>query len=613
MNKNDFTRAIAESVSLVGKGIRYLKTYGFVHTWEKIRTWKQNRTDAREIIRCPLFTREELAGQKQDCFPRDITFSILVPLYNTPVPFLREMIQSVQDQTYGKWELCLADGSDSLHPEVGEVCKQYAREDCRILYQKLEKNMGISGNTNACIEMSQGEYIALFDHDDVLHPAALHEVMQAICEQDADFIYTDETTFESPDITRVVSMHFKPDFAIDYLRANNYICHLTVFKRSILASAGMFRPAYDGSQDHDLVLRLTKHAEKIVHIPKVLYYWRSHPLSVAMDISSKEYAIQAGRNAVQASIRDYGCTASVDSSWFFPTIYRIQYEIQREEKVSILIPARNNPAGVQRCVNSVFSRSTYRNFEIIIAHAGSDDSALQRYCRNLPEKEAVTVLQADADTPLCGLYNIAAQKASGKYLLLLNENLEVITPGWIEQLLMFTQREDVAAAGSVSYAPNDTVLCAWNVLGMGEHGIAASPYRGLVKGNTGYMGRLGYAQDVSAVSASGMLIEKAAFRKAGGFDTALSAAYWDIDLCMRLRKAGFLIVWTPYAELTDYSPRVDSERNAREAVAQAVFLFKKRWGNELAAGDPYYNPNFRLDRDDFSLSPNAKLRYIRPV
>lgn len=599
--------------SLIRKGIFYLKDYGLRQALAKIRSWIQNRFDIWRIARKPLYTKKELASQKKDRFPRDITFSILVPLYNTPVPLLKEMIQSVQDQTYGKWELCLADGSDSLHPEAGEVCKRYAQADRRILYQKLEKNLGISGNTNACIEMSHGEYIALFDHDDVLHPAALHEVMKAICEQNADFIYTDETTFQSPDITRVVSVHFKPDFAIDNLRANNYICHLTVFQRSILERAGVFRSEYDGSQDHDMILRLTRYADKIVHIPKVLYYWRSHPQSVAMDISSKGYAIQAGRSAVQSSIRDDGRAACVDSSWFFPTIYRIQYGIQREEMVSILIPTRNNPTGLQRCIDSIFSLSTYRNFEIIIADADSDDSALPPYYKTLREKENVAVWKAEAGAPLCGLYNTAAREARGKYLLLLNDNMEVITPAWIEELLMFTQREDVAAAGSISYTPDDTIRCAWKVLGMGEHGIAASPYRGLVKGNIGYLGRLGYAQDVTAVSAGGILIDKAAFHKAGGFDTAFSAAYWDVDLCMRLRKAGFLVVWTPYAELTDYSSRVDADWKLREDVIQAASLFKKRWGKELAAGDPYYNPNFRLDRDGFSLSPNARLRYIRPV
>lgn len=612
MDKKSYTPEAAGDLSLIGKGFLYLRTYGIRHTWKKVFRWVQNRNTEKWIVRTPLFTREALADQRRMVFPRDITFSILVPLYNTPESFLREMIQSVQDQTYGKWELCLADGSDQQHPEVGRICKQYAHADPRILYQKLEKNMGISENTNVCISMSHGEYIALFDHDDVLHPAALHEVMKAICDQDADYIYTDETTFESPDITKVISPHFKPDYGIDTLRANNYICHLSVFKRELLEKAGGFRSEYDGSQDHDLILRLTKYAKKVVHIPEVLYYWRSHPKSVAMDISSKEYAIQAGRNAVRDSIREYGCSASVDSSWFFPTVYRIRYEIQREDKVSILIPTRNNLAGLQRCLDSIFVRSTYRNFEVIIADADSDDSVLLLYYKKLLEKENVTILKAEANTSQCGLYNIAARQAHGKYLLLLNDNMEVITPAWIEELLMFVQREDVAAAGGITYTPDDTIRCAWKVLGMGEHGIADSPVQNLGKGNTAYMGRLGYAQDVSAVSARGMLIDKAAFHKAGGFDTTFSAAYWDIDLCMRLRKTGFLIVWTPYAELYEYATRGKTNTELLENVSQAASLFKKRWAKELAVGDPYYNPNFRLDRTDFSLNPNAKLRYVRP-
>lgn len=260
----------------IRKGTKTIQNQGIDTALFKVQNKLRYGPQFRKASERILYSEAELAALRQEIFPADIRISILVPLYNTPEVFLREMIQSVIDQTYANWELCLADGSDPQHSNVGQLCMEYAQKDTRICYRKLEKNMGISGNTNACIEMSTGSYIALFDHDDLLHPAALHDVMKAICEKDADFVYTDEAVFESPDVTKITSIHFKPDFAIDNLRASNYICHLTVFRKELLEKAGGgFRSEYDGSQDHDLLLRLTAEAKCIVHIPKVLYYWRS--------------------------------------------------------------------------------------------------------------------------------------------------------------------------------------------------------------------------------------------------------------------------------------------------------------------------------------------------
>ena len=613
MDKKSYTPEAAGDLSLIGKGFLYLRTYGIRHTWKKVFRWVQNRNTEKWIVRTPLFTREALADQRRMVFPRDITFSILVPLYNTPESFLREMIQSVQDQTYGKWELCLADGSDQQHPEVGRICKQYAHADPRILYQKLEKNMGISENTNVCISMSHGEYIALFDHDDVLHPAALHEVMKAICDQDADYIYTDETTFESPDITKVISPHFKPDYGIDTLRANNYICHLSVFKRELLEKAGGFRSEYDGSQDHDLILRLTKYAKKVVHIPEVLYYWRSHPTSVAMDISSKEYAIRAGRNAVKASIQEAGDTAEVESSAVFPTIYRIRYGLRGADKVSVLLPAVSDTAALEQCVDSILEKTAYPNYEIVVAGEVPDAAAAELREKAARKNIKMTVLQADGDLPVPRLYDLAAGAADGDDFLLMDPCLRVLSPEWMEELLMYVQREDVAAAGSLILAPDGSIRSGWRVLGMGADGAIGDPLRGLMPDDGGYMGRLAYAQDVTAVCAGGMLVGREAYRKAGGFDPALDAAYWDADFCMRLRTTGSLIVWTPYSRLRDDGPGEKPSKQAQETIRAAANLFKTRWSEELSAGDPYYNPNFRLDRNDFSLKSTTKLRYIRPV
>lgn len=321
---------------LMNKGLRCLHENGWRYTWAKVRNKVKNQQNAAALLKKPLFTESELAEQRKHQFPKSIKFSIVVPLFNTPEKFLREMIQSVIDQTYANWELCLADGSDAEHGLVEKICRQYAKKDSRIKYKKLEKNLGISGNTNACLEMASGDYIGLFDHDDLLHPAALYEVMRAICEQDADFIYTDELTF-SGNTSNIITAHFKPDYAPDNLRANNYICHFSVFSDKILENVKGFRSEYDGSQDHDFILRATECAKKIVHIPEILYYWRSHPNSVAADINSKPYASIAGRKAVHDHIARHNMESIVESTKAFPAMYRVEYSLKEKPLISIII------------------------------------------------------------------------------------------------------------------------------------------------------------------------------------------------------------------------------------------------------------------------------------
>ena len=284
----------------------YIHYGGFKGMYKR---WRQKRGEAVKRVDFGTKSFPDEARRKEEentVFPRDIKISVLVPLYNTPEKFLREMIDSVRNQTYKNWELCLADGSDEKHADVGEVCRQYGEEDSRIRYQKIEKNLGISGNTNVCFSMATGDFIGLFDHDDVMHPSLLYECMKVICEKNADYVYTDEATFTSPDLNDLIVLHFKPDYSPDNLRANNYICHFSVFDEKLLEKTGLFRPAYDGSQDHDMILRLTEEAKNVQHIPKILYYWRSHPNSVAADINAKTYAIDAARRAVHDHMRDAG-------------------------------------------------------------------------------------------------------------------------------------------------------------------------------------------------------------------------------------------------------------------------------------------------------------------
>ena len=335
-----------------------------------VRKLKQKKieAEAKKLHGTASFpTPEQADKQRSAKFDKMVKISILVPLYNTPLNFLDEMIGSVINQTYQNWELCLADGSDDAHDNVGARCQEYREKDKRIVYKKLAANGGISANTNECYTMASGEYIGLFDHDDVLHPSALYEYVKVINEEGADYLYCDETTFKGDSINNMITLHFKPDFAPDNLRANNYICHFSVFSRRLLEGTELFRSGFDGSQDHDMILRLTSSARKVVHVPKLLYYWRSHKASTASDISAKPYAIAAAKGAVADHLTRCGFkNFEIKSTRAFDTIFEIKYEILSEDKISILIPNKDHLEDLRRCIHSIQERSTYEDYEIIV-------------------------------------------------------------------------------------------------------------------------------------------------------------------------------------------------------------------------------------------------------
>ena len=559
----------------------------------------------RKPLSIPWPTREELDRERKEQFPRSIKFSILVPLYNTPESFLREMIESVQAQTYPDWELCLADGSDAAHGDVEKICGEYVSADPRVKYRRLEKNLGISGNTNACIEMAEGDFIALFDHDDLLHPSALHDVMKAICEEDADYVYTDETTFDSPDRDKLVTVHCKPDFSPDNLLANNYICHFSAFSARLLEKAGRFRSEYDGSQDHDMILRLTEAANHVVHIPRVLYWWRSHPQSVAKDIGAKDYAADSARRAVRDFLRDYRhIDAQVRSTRAFPTIFQIIYPLEKRAKVSIVIPNRDRADDLKRCVDAIRCKTTYEHYEIVIAEHGSAEKKTFEYYRELGADPRIRVLKYRGAHGDSRVYNWAVGQCDGEYVVLLNAATEIITPDWLENMMMYAQRKDVGAVGAKLYASNGRIWHAGIVLNLGPDRVAGRPHYDAEGDSIGYMGRLCYAQDVSAVSASCLMVSREKYVEADGLDEGLVVALNDVDFCLKLRKKGYLNIFTPFAELTyrESALRGESAAKARKQYAEDCDTFRKRWSETLKKGDPYFNPNFSLDSYMFEIA-----------
>lgn len=550
-------------------------------------------------------TKEQADRMRAVRFPRDITFSILVPLYNTPKQFLTEMIDSVTAQTYGGWELCLADGSDAEHAYVGDLCKGYAAKDSRIVYKKLEKNEGISGNTNECYKMSSGEYIALFDHDDILHPNVLFEYMKVICEQDADYIYCDEATFKNGDIDNMITLHFKPDYAIDNLRANNYICHFSAFSRELLEGTELFRSEFDGSQDHDMILRLTTRAKKVVHVPKLLYYWRSHKASVASGISAKTYCIDAAKGAVADHLRSCGMDHfEITSTRAFETIFRIRYQLTAYPKVSIIIANKDHYEDLSRCITSILDRSTYENYEIIVVENNSTTQEIREYYEEIGRHPKIRIVTYEGEFNYSRINNFGASFAEGEFLLLLNNDTQVITVNWIEEMLMYGQRDDVGAVGAKLYYEDRTIQHAGIVLGLGAHRTAGHSHYKVNIENVGYMGRLCYAQDISAVTGACLLVRKAWFDELGGLDESFAVALNDVDFCLRLREKGLLNVFTPFAELYHFESRSRGLDDADEKAArynEESERFRRKWKAVLDAGDPYYNPNFSLDRSDFSL------------
>ncbi len=569
---------------------------------------KKIEAEAKKLHGTASFPSPEEAARQQGAkFDRMVKISILVPLWNNQREFQVQMLDSVMNQTYHNWELCLADGSDEAHSYIGEICREYAaRADGRIVYKKLDKNGGISGNTNECFKLATGEYIGLFDQDDILHPSALYEYVKVINEQDADYIYCDETTFKGDSIDNMITLHFKPDFAPDNLRANNYICHFSVFSRKLLEGTELFRSGFDGSQDHDMILRLTARAKNVVHVPKLLYYWRSHKASTASDISAKPYAIAAAKGAVADHLTRCGFkNFEIKGTRAFDTIFEIKYEILSEDKISILIPNKDHVEDLRRCIDSIKERSTYENYEIIVIENNSVDRATFGYYDTLKKQKNITVVTYEGDFNYARINNFGARHAAGKYLLLLNNDTQVISMNWLEAMLMYAQRPDVGAVGAKLYYGDRTIQHAGVVIGLGAHRTAGHTHYKINYDNLGYMGRLCYAQNVSAVTGACLMVRKSVYDALGGLDEQFAVALNDVDFCLRIREKGYLNVFTPFAELYHYesasrgSDIVDEKKAAR--YEEESELFRRRWKELLEKGDPYYNPNFSLDYSDYSL------------
>lgn len=551
------------------KGLKFVKNNGITGVCHKVEEKLQHAVDdhasarkkqAREYLTKIMPTEEEKQKQREHVFTKKIKISVLVPLYNTPERFLRDMIESVTAQTYADWELCLADASDAPDLQVGAIVAEYMAEDPRIRYEKLKENAGIAENTNACIRMSTGNYLALFDHDDVLHPCALYECAAAIEREHADFVYTDEATFEGEDLENIITWHFKPDYSVDNLRGVNYICHLSVFSKSLLQQVGMFCPEYDGSQDHDLIMRLTDAAEHVAHVQKILYFWRCHQMSTSMNLDAKSYAVDAGRRAVAAAEARRGYPANVYSAQICKTHYRMKYEIP-DEPVTIIIDG--NGASDEKIAGTAASievRSTYDSREV-------------RFIRRQEEMEA------------------ELQQAEGTYIIILAAGTTVITPEWIEELLMFTQREDVGMTGMQIVDEHGAIISSDLVNGTTPDRLGIEVNEGEHYDATGYMGRNYYAHNVSAVSGWACMLKKDTLEKLWKKDYTRTLMGRMMEICFALRLDGKQIVLDPYALV-----EIPKGEQPDRLSASDRTLLMEHYRELIEAGDPYYNRNLSFDR-----------------
>lgn len=592
-----------DTANIFQKTLRYWKNYGLKNTIKKVCQKLSGQRDYgnyEDFLKKYGVKEEELARQRQEVFENGPCFSIAVPLYQTKEKYLREMIESVQAQTYTNWELCLADGSGrehSLQPVVGE----YIAKDKRIKYCLLDSNEGIAGNTNEALKMADGDFVVLTDHDDLLSPEALYQCAKAVQkEPQTDVIYSDEDKVDMSG-KKFFEPHFKSDYNIDLLCTMNYICHLFVVRKDVMERAGLFESCYDGAQDHDFILRCTEKAEHIVHIPKVLYHWRCHAQSTSENPESKLYAFENGCKAVKAHYDRIGIPAEVEQGPFYG-MYRTHYLWKEQPLVSILIPNKDHAADLKKCMDSIEEKSTYRNFEFIIVENNSTEEETFSYYKEIEKRDNVRVLYYKEDFNYSRINNFGAKEANGEYVLLLNNDTEMIEPDSIKEMLDVCMRPDVGIVGAKLIFEDNTIQHAGVIIGFG--GVAGHAFIGQDRDDNGYFSRIISVQDLSAVTAACLMVRRSVFDEVEGLNEEFKVAFNDIDFCLKVRKAGYLVVYNPYAQFYHYESKSRGQEDSADKVArfqQEIGLFGERWGELLEHGDPYYNPNLTLDKADFSL------------
>lgn len=588
----------------IKKGILYFKHFGPKEFWVRLtERFQTDDVDYEEWYRNHRPSEEELERQRKEKFAYMPLISILVPVYNTPESFLKQMIQSVRAQTYGNWELCIANANPG-NKEVGDILRIASEKDKRIRVTDVPENEGIAQNTNAALKIASGEYMGLLDHDDLLTKDALYEVVKALNQQEKpEMIYSDEDKVTT-DLTEHFQPYMKPDFNLDLLRSNNYICHFFVAKKSLIEDVGAFRGEFNGAQDYDLILRCSEKAAGIAHIPRILYHWRVHKASTADNPASKMYAFDAGKRAIEEHLKRCGQDGEVSHAKDLG-YYRVKYKVKGSPLVSIIIPNKDEVESLDKCLQSI-EKSTYKNYEIIVVENNSVKDETFAYYKKI-EAKGVKVVYWEKGFNYSAINNYGASYAKGDYLLLLNNDVEAITPDWLEEMLGNCQRKEVGIVGVKLYYPDDTVQHAGIIVGIG--GVAGNIFVGLPRRYTGYFHKASVQQDLSAVTAACMMVKRSVYEAVKGLDEKLQVAFNDVDFCLRVRKAGYLVVYNPYAELYHYESKTrgpeDTKEKARRFYSELEYM-RSHHLDILKNGDPMYNRNLTLTKWDYSLKNNQK-------
>lgn len=603
LKTSKLVNAIKKSEEMAIKGVAFYRQFGIqkalVRTYEKLT---HQDTTTYDVWRRKYWSNNrDLKAQKKEKFSYEPKFSIVVPLYKTPKKYLDEMIESVRKQSYGNWELCLSDGSGKNSPMVSEL-KQYEKKDNRIKVVYNEEQLQISANTNRALEVATGDFIVFGDHDDLLAPDALYQCVKVLNENASiDVIYTDEDKV-TMDGKEFYQPHFKSDFNLDLLRSMNYICHLFVVKRELYEKVGNLRSEFDGAQDYDFVLRCVEQAKCIKHIPKILYHWRAHKDSTAENPESKAYAFESGVRAIKAHYERLEIEAEVEQVEMHGA-YRTKYALKSEPLVSVVIPNKDHTEDLDKCIRSLEEISDYKNVEYIIIENNSDQPETFAYYEKIQkENDKIKVVYWEREFNYSAINNFGVQSAKGDYLLFLNNDTEIINKDCVRELLSYCMRPEVGIVGARLYYEDDTIQHAGVIVGLG--GIAGHGFVGEAKDSVGYFSRIICAQDLSAVTAACMMVKKSVFEEVGGFEEKLAVAFNDVDFCLKVRKAGHLVVYNPYAELHHYESKSRGLEDTEEKVRRfqgEIMTFAGRWKEFLKEGDPYYSPNLTLERNDFSL------------
>jgi len=598
-------------IRLLSNSYKILKNEGLYSLYHKVlyhlKYSKNLNTVYNSYIKQHKLTESSLKNIRDEIgsFKYSPKISIITPVYNVENIWLEKAINSVIDQVYENWELCLVDdGSTKEH--IKKTLEKYGLQDERIKVRYLEENQGISGASNQGLTMASGEYIGLLDNDDELPINSLYEVTKLLQEHpDADMIYTDEDLITVKG--ECIDPFFKPDWSPDMFLSNMYTCHLGVYRKKLIDEIGGFRKGYEGSQDYDLVLRVTEKTDNIYHIPKILYHWRNIPGSTAEKYNAKGYADINARKSLEDALKRRNIHGNVMSGKI-PGFFRIKREIMDDPRVSIIIPTKDSIDVLKKCIDSIKKRTAFQNYEIIIINNNSKEVLTLKYLEDISRSPDIKLLEYDKPFNFSAINNFAAQNSNGEYLLFLNNDTEVISDEWVTAMLEHAQRKEVGAVGCKLLYPDNRIQHAGIFLGIsglpGHKGIAGHSHKDSLDTAPGYYGRPHIIQNLSAVTAACLMIRKEVFHEVGGFDERLSIAFNDVDLCLKIREKGYLIVYTPYAILYHYeslSRGYDDSPEKKLKFSKEVNYMREKWGMVIDKGDPYYNPNLSLISEDFRI------------